>query len=440
MHFRSTILTYSAAHSKGQQQAEKLLRDAAYCSPDYGFPSTRWDHLVLNWAKNATQGIASEIEKSQGSKGYPDANVCYFLGNLYYAKKRKQEAINCWEEAVQRGSNYAVVFRNLGLAHYNFCQDGQAALANYEKAFALNPNDARLIFELDQLKKKLNHSPAARLEWLRQFGPQIAQRDDLAIEYSNLLVQNGHFDEAVPLLSNRNFHPWEGGEGKVLAVWALLHCQLAESKLQSGEPDTAISLLEKVLNPPQNLGETWHPLQNQSCPCYLLGLCYEQKGETATQYFHQSSAYSGDFSTMEVQNYSENSYYSALSLRKLGNEAEAKTLFEAMIAYGAQLQREKAKINYFATSLPAMLVFEEDIQMSQKQQGLFVEALGYLGLGQKEDFQRLRATILTAGSLPPCRPTGIGQEIFGKQLTVFGFSLSSPKIFFLRIFVNQALT
>ena len=48
-----------------------------------------------------------------------------------------------------------------------------------------------------------------------------------------------------------------------------------------------------------------------------------------------------------------------------------------------QLQKTQAKIDYFATSLPTMLLFDEDIQQRQETTALFLQAQAELGLGHK---------------------------------------------------------
>ena len=53
---------------------------------------------------------------------------------------------------------FATVWRNLGLAYFNKRQDSQAAWQAMERAFALGPADARVLYELDQLARRLGHS------------------------------------------------------------------------------------------------------------------------------------------------------------------------------------------------------------------------------------------------------------------------------------------
>jgi hypothetical protein len=58
------------------------------------------------------------------------------------------------------------------------------------------------------------------------------------------------------------------------------------------------------------------------------------------------------------------------------------------------LGRAPAKIDYFATSLPTMLLFEEDLAATQRTTALFMEAQARLGLGERAAARRLLATVL----------------------------------------------
>jgi predicted oxidoreductase (fatty acid repression mutant protein) len=77
---------------------------------------------------------------------------------------------------------------------------------------------------------------------------------------------------------------------------------------------------------------------------------------------------------MSVRQFSEMTYYSALAWQRLGRKARAKKLLRALLAHARQLARTKAKIDYFATSLPTMLLFEDDLQARQTTTALFLEA------------------------------------------------------------------
>ncbi len=59
-----------------------------------------------------------------------------------------------------------------------------------------------------------------------------------------------------------------------------------------------------------------------------------------------------------------------------------------------RLARTPAKIDYFATSLPTMLLFDDDLDARQQTTGLFLEAQANLGLGRRARARALLATVL----------------------------------------------
>jgi hypothetical protein len=82
--------------------------------------------------------------------------------------------------------------------------------------------------------------------------------------------------------------------------------------------------------------------------------------------FQAAAAESGDFQGMAVTAFSELTIFKALALRELNREAEAHEVLEAMATHAKAELGIPARIDYFATSLPNLLVFEEDIQESKK--------------------------------------------------------------------------
>jgi hypothetical protein len=68
---------------------------------------------------------------------------------------------------------------------------------------------------------------------------------------------------------------------------------------------------------------------------------------------------------MAVTEHSDLSYYRGLSLVQLGRAGDARALFEAMKAFANRERMRDAKIDYFATSLPLLLVFEDDLEASK---------------------------------------------------------------------------
>jgi predicted Zn-dependent protease len=115
---------------------------------------------------------------------------------------------------------------------------------------------------------------------------------------------------------------------------------------------------------------------------------------SARRHWLAAANFKGDFQEMSVRAFSEMTYYSAQSLKRLGQNAKGNALFRNLLAYARQLQKKNAQIDYFATSLPAMLLFEDDLQFRQETTALFLHAQAQLGLGQKTKARSLLRTIL----------------------------------------------
>ena len=206
----------------GQEDvARELFRNAASMPGDYCFPNRIEDVVILEAAQRSNP---------------EDARAPYALGNFWYAHRRYEEAIACWERSGELDPAFATVQRNLGLAYFNKRSDPQSALACFERAFALNPGDARVFFELDQLYKQINRSPEERFAVMQQHPDLVEQRDDLSIEYITVLNLVGRPDEALQRLMQRIFHPWEGGEGRSLVSMSPAWWKLPGRRLRAAIP------------------------------------------------------------------------------------------------------------------------------------------------------------------------------------------------------------
>jgi hypothetical protein len=137
--------------------------------------------------------------------------------------------------------------------------------------------------------------------------------------------------------------------------------------------------------PRQNLSEAKQLLINLRMIDDLLGDVHHDGGNhcEAERLLTRAARQDGDFQQMQVQAVSENTYWSALALRRLGWEQDSLHAFRAILDYSSHLQRQTPKIDYFATSLPAMLLFDEDPARRQTIAARFLEAQARLGLGEE---------------------------------------------------------
>ena len=81
--------------------------------------------------------------------------------------------------------------------------------------------------------------------------------------------------------------------------------------------------------------------------------------------------------------FSEMTYFSAIAWERLGKKSGSTKLLKDLLIYARALEKQTAKIDYFATSLPTMLLFDADIQSVQVTTARFLQAQALLGLGQK---------------------------------------------------------
>lgn len=312
----------------------------------------------------------SRLEEIALLESRGDARSLYWLGCLFYDKRRHEDAIRQWERSAKLDPTFPTVWRNLGIGYFNIRRQPGKARAAYEKAFRADPTDARVLFERDQLWKRLGELPAKRLAELERHPDLVRQRDDLSVELCALYNQTRQPEKALMILTTRHFQPWEGGEGQALGQW--VRTQLA------------LGNYEAALNPPPNLGETRHLLANASDIYYRLGR------------WKEAAEVRGDFQEMSVRPFSEMTYYSALALEKLGQRAAGRKLLRDLLAYAKQLYRTEAKIDYFATSLPTLLLFEDDLKKRQQTTATFLMAQAQLGLGRVSEAKKLLRKALRA--------------------------------------------
>jgi tetratricopeptide (TPR) repeat protein len=324
------------------------------------------------------------------------ARAPYYLGNLLYDRRRHEEAIRLWERAAKLDGSFSIAWRNLGIGYFNIRKQPAKARAAYDRAFKADPADARLLYERDQLWKRLGEKPGKRLRELEKHLDLVRQRDDLSLELCALCNQVGQHERAGQLLAGRQFQPWEGGEGGPLGQQVRTQLALGCAALVKGDFGKALAEFERALTAPRNLSEARHLLANQSDVHYWLGCAWAAIGnrKSARRYWSAAANFKGDFQEMSVRAFSEMTYYSALSWEKLGRRSRARKLLRELMAYARKLRATPAKIDYFATSLPAMLLFDDDLQHRQETAALFLQAQAELGLGHRARAEALLRTVL----------------------------------------------
>ena len=311
----------------------------------------------------------------------------YYLGNLWYDKRRYPTAIAAWERSSREDETFPTVWRNLSLAYFNKMNRPDEAVALLEKAFRLDHTDARVLMELDQLYKRLNRPHIERLCFLEQHIDIVMTRDDLYLEYVTLLNQTGQYREAIRRIDQRKFHPWEGGEGKVPAQYQLARLELAKELINRKKYDDALALIDECYIYPTHLGEGKLPGAQENDFNYYKAYILQQQGRPEEAHSLFVKACSGNSQPAAAMYYNDQKpdkiFYQGLAYRKLGEEENARSRFNQLITYGEEHLFDRFKMDYFAVSLPDLLIWEDDMDKKNRIHCNYLMALGHLGLGNR---------------------------------------------------------
>lgn len=332
-------------------EARSAIRMARVLDIRSCFASRIDDYLTLLWV--------SEAFPSEG-------RALALLGHWYYDKDRHLPAIECWKSALTGeidSTSAMIVHRNLGLAQFNVLNDRTAAREHYAAARELAPQSAKLLYEENELRRITGESAQARLVVLESEPLLLAERDDLAIATADALIDVGRLEDARAILQNRVFQPWEGGEGRVLESWERVNSEFAAIAYESANHHAAVEFIRAAFNPPLNLNEARHELVNSAKLHLRLGdvLHLTEQHRQAREHWQTAAAMVGDFQAMSDRPFSDQSVYSIIALRRLGELEIAAQRVSEFSDYVQEFALENPSIDYFATSLPNMLLFRDDL-------------------------------------------------------------------------------
>jgi tetratricopeptide (TPR) repeat protein len=347
-------------HRQGRDgEAHALYARASRQPTDYCFPVRLEELAILEHARSIRPD---------------DGRIAYYLGNLFYDKKRYDEAMAKWKLATRATPEFSIPWRNLGIAYYNVRHDADEAIRSYERAFAARPQDGRVLSELDQLLQRSGVPAERRLARLEAHMELVRARDDLSTELATLYNRIGAPQKALDYIASRRFHPWEGGTGSVLLQYVTAHLLCAQAALDEGDAEASLAHLAAARDYPENLGERKHLLWPDTHLDYYAGLAYQALGERerATTSFESVLVARADLSPM--------TYYRALAIRALGRDGEAEAVLQDMLNKATRKQGEEAERGY-ATSVPEFVFAEADLETRRRTHYTYLIGLAHLGLG-----------------------------------------------------------
>ncbi len=366
-------LSYFADKMGQSFKALSYARQGQAASPEYVFPFQDEASAVLQHAMT--------IEPS-------DPKAPYYLGNLLY-DWQPDKATALWEQSVSLDPKFAIAQRNLAIA-YSHQKDEQAlarAVACLEKAVSLPKTYAMHFTELDELYGTTGVAPEKRLGLLEKNEQVVAQRDDAMSRMIELKVVMGQYDEAIQLMTGRQFEVWEGGTLSVAESWADAHLLRGRQYVTAGKFQEALTDFQAAQEIPENLPSERRGTGGRDAEAaYWTGIAQEGLGdlEKARQSWTQATESSpgrGRWGGRGGSGGSAQLYWQALSLRKLGQEQKATEMFQQLIQNGTNQLQPRAESDFFAS------FGRQQSPQFRTANAHYLMGLGYVGLQDKEQAQ-----------------------------------------------------
>jgi tetratricopeptide (TPR) repeat protein len=297
--------------------------------------AARYDRVFVN--RNADAAVLQEALLANSN----DAHAEYLLGNYMFQHRRYEEAEHLWLQAQGSEFEYSVLYRNLGVNAWKVKKNLDTAKAFYEKAVQLAPQDYRLYVDLDEINAELG-ATEARAKLFANAPSGLLDHDAARIRYTIFLVKEGKYDDALSLLNDHRFKPWEQG-ADVREIFAVVNIQKGRMELSAKHFEQAEKDFARALEYPANLGVGKPDKPNDPAAHYWLGEARSEQrdGEGANREWEKliGQAAGSDLSK----------YYGALALERLGRKTEA-TERLTRLAAGPEHGRSGAH-NYYVAGL-----------------------------------------------------------------------------------------
>ncbi|UCF36132.1 MAG: tetratricopeptide repeat protein [Acidobacteriota bacterium] len=313
-------LAYFSERMGDSDKAREYRTLALQMPADYVFPFQSEVEVVLRSAMDANPS---------------DARAPYYLGNLLF-DWQPEEAVRLWEHSAELDPTFPIVHRNLAIAwsHRETGNSLERAISSLERAVALAEKYPIHFFELDQLYQAAGVKPEKRLELLEANHSVVEKRDDALAREIGLKVTLGKYDEAIELMTGREFEVWEGGELNVADLWTEAHLLRGRLYANSGKYQEALADYRDAAEIPANLPSERRGLEGSNAELgYWSGLAHEALGETdqARKAWEEASQVEPPRGRREGGAFqlagAIQRYYSALALQKLGKQSESEGIF-----------------------------------------------------------------------------------------------------------------
>ncbi len=354
------FLGYFCRMAGENERSLEYYHKAAAQSPDYCFPFRLESIAILKEAE------AMNAE---------DSRAPLYLGNLLF-DMQPENAMAAWERSATRNDTCWLTHRNMGMAEYKVKKDIPLAEEHYRKSIALQPGDQRLLYELDLISAAGREDPEKRYGILRDHYETIAGNhvsDGLSREVM-LLVQLGRYEEALSVMENNRFKQWEG-VSKAYNSYVDAHIFLGWKAMQGGNSTAALEHMKAAGAFPSNMMVAKPYRGGRSGEVmYFMGTVYENMGKKK----QAKECYQACIDERLDEGLSENHFYRALGLQKMGRPDEAAEIFNGLISLGKN-QLESTRPDFFAK------FGERETADDIKSNAYYLMGLGYMGKKMSSD-------------------------------------------------------
>lgn len=347
-------LAASARRQGNTSLAQQLAQTAAAQSADGVFPNRLTDAAILE----------SAIRHSP-----QDAHAKYALGNFLFAHGRYQEAAGLWQQALDQGMKSSVLLRNLAVYQWRIRQDLPAAAALYQRAIDLTPQEYRLYTALDQVEEQQGDF-AARTRLFAAAPPSVLDMDSVRARRAVLALEQSQPDAALALMAHHTFKPAEGAVA-LHEMFVEAYMQKGKQALATHQPLLAAQDFRTAMEYPETLG-TGEPAEPDfTRQHYWLGKALAAAGSTTDAQNAWKQAAAG------------NTVYSAMALKKLGQDAASNALLTRILARASSPDVTAADL--FAAARAEQFQGNGEKAQAYRKQALVLDPLLWQARLNKED-------------------------------------------------------
>ena len=304
-------------------------------------------------------------------------NTWYYLGNIYYHKQPEQ-ALACWEKAVEAKPDFAMALRNLGW-YWRFKNENKAkdvkdydkAIEYYRQAIAADTEgNALFLAECDEIMELINAPIADRYDLFNGKESLYEKRYDSETKALKQRILKGEYADVLEKLQTRFYSRREHIED-LHDIYVDVCLLSGFEAWNNGNNEDALKFMLLANEYPENHGYAHLEYYARDAQVYYnIGLAYEKVGdsENAAKYYQMAS---------EVEVKDKDGIYNyekGLAMLKLDPKASVKPMYKNIVKVG------KASLTTYVQRFWESFdrgPYEQDINSA----AYYMQAVGYKALG-----------------------------------------------------------